>query len=290
MSGTVTIGSDRLRAEIAPLGAELQRLTDADGRELLWDGDPAFWASRAPILFPIVGTLRDDRFLHEGRTYSLPRHGFARRREFAVVAQSADSVTFRLDSDDATRAVWPFDIRLDMRFTIAGAAIEMRAIVTNLSDAAMPTSFGFHPALRWPLPGGGRREDHAIVFDRPEPEPIRRLDPDGLIDAVPLPSPVDGRRLALSDELFAYDALIFDRPASRRLVYGVEGTTQIAVDYEGMPALGLWSKPGAGFVCIEPWQGYADPADASGDIADKPGTISIAAGETRDFAMTISIL
>lgn len=286
----VTIASGRLRAEISPLGAELQRLTDSDGRDYLWDGDPAYWGSRAPILFPIVGTLRGDQFRHDGRDFALPRHGFARRREFGIVQQDDAGVTFRLESDEATRSVWPFDFRLDMRFAIAGAAIEMRASVTNLSVEAMPTSFGFHPALRWPLPGGAARADHAILFDAPEPAPIRRLDPNGLIDFVPLPSPVDGRRLPLCDELFAYDALIFDRPASRRLVYGAEGATQVAVEYPGMPALGLWSKPGAGFVCIEPWQGHADPAEASGDLADKPGTVSLAGGETRDFAMTIRIL
>jgi len=290
MSGLVTIASDRLSAQIAPQGAELQRLTDGEGRELLWDGNPAVWAGRAPILFPIVGMLRDDHFRYDGQDYSLPRHGFARRRDFAIVEQGPASATFRLEADDATRAAWPFEFRLDMRFTITGVAIAMRAIVTNLSDKPMPTSFGFHPALRWPLPGGGAREDHAVLFDEPEPAPIRRLDAKGLIDPVPMPSPVDGRRLALSDALFAFDALIFDRPVSRRLVYGADGATRVAISYDGMPALGLWSKPGAGFLCVEPWQGYSDFADSSGDIADKKGTVTLAAGGTRDFAMTIALL
>ncbi|WP_327196198.1 aldose epimerase family protein [Sphingomonas sp. SRS2] len=118
------IQSDRLTAEISPDGAELRRLTDAAGRDWLWDGDPTFWSGRAPILFPIVGTLGGDRFRWHGREYTLPRHGFARRRGFALVDHDADGLVLRLDADDATRAVWPFDFTLDMIFTVRGATLD----------------------------------------------------------------------------------------------------------------------------------------------------------------------
>jgi len=153
----------------------------------------------------------------------------------------------------------------------------------------MPASFGFHPALRWPLPGGGARADQAILFDEDEHAPIRRLDADGLLAPDPRPTPVDGRKLTLHDDLFVEDAMIMDRIASRRLMYGAPGGTQIVVDFANMPQLGLWSKPGAGFLCIEPWQGYADPAGYDGDIADKPGVSAIGPGAQRTFEMGISV-
>jgi len=290
MAEPIRISTPVLAAEISPVGAELQRLTAGDGGELLWDGDPAVWSGRAPILFPIVGTVRNDQYRYNGETYALPRHGFARRRTFALAEEAADSVTLRLESDDLTRAVWPFEFRLDMRFAIDGGRLAMTAHITNHSDRPMPASFGFHPALRWPLPGGGAREDHRILFEQPEPQAVRRLDSNGLLDPEPRRSPVDGKCLALSDDLFVDDALIFDRMASRRLIYGAPGARQVAVDYAGMPSLGLWSKPGAGYVCIEPWQGYSDPAGFAGDITEKPGITPIDPGRTHDFTMGIALV
>jgi galactose mutarotase-like enzyme len=289
MAAVHRIASDRLTAEISEAGAELQRLTDAAGRDWLWDGDPAFWAGRAPILFPIVGTLNRDRFRWQGETYGLPRHGFARRRDFALVEQDRDGLILRLESDAATRAVWPFDCALDMIFTVRGATLTMTARVTNRGDAAMPASFGFHPALRWPLPGERGKTGHVIRFDRPEPAPVRRLDADGLLDPEPRPSPVQGDLLGLDDGLFAEDALIFDRLESRRLTFEGPGGSRATVDFDGMPHLGLWMKPGAGYLCIEPWQGFSDPAGFHGEIDEKPGMVTIAPGAQRLFTMAIAI-
>jgi galactose mutarotase-like enzyme len=289
VTDVIHIGSSALGADIALLGAELQRLTDGQGRDLLWDGDPAFWSGRAPILFPIVGTLRDDHFRYGGEDYSLPRHGFARRRTFTVIDHQADQVVLRLESDDATLAAWPFTFTLDIRFAVEGSRIGLSAEVTNHGDQPMPASFGFHPALRWPLPGGGARADHVIRFDRDEPAPIRRLDSNGLLDPEPRPTPIKGKELALSDDLFVEDALILDRIKSRRLTYGGHSGSCLAVDFAGMPELGLWSKPGAGFLCIEPWHGFADPAGFDGDITAKPGIRMIAPGQCHIFEMGIAI-
>lgn len=283
------IASERLTAEISEDGAELRRLTDAAGRDWLWDGDPAFWAGRAPILFPIVGTLRGDRFRWQGQVHGLPRHGFARRRRFSVVARDADGLVLRLEPDETIRAVWPFDHILDMIFTVRGATLSMTARVTNTGEQPMPASFGFHPALRWPLPGESGKAGHVIRFDRPEPGPVRRLDGDGLLDPRPRPTPVEGDRLALDDSLFSEDALIFDRLESRRLTFEGPRGARVTVDCPGMPHLGLWMKPGASFLCIEPWQGHSDPSDFTGPIDEKPGMVMIAPGESRLFTMAITI-
>ncbi|ATE63178.1 aldose 1-epimerase family protein [Rhizorhabdus dicambivorans] len=289
MAAVHRIGSDRLTAEICETGAELQRLTDAAGRDWLWDGDPAFWTGRAPILFPIVGTLNRDRFRWRGESHGLPRHGFARRRDFTLAERDGDALVLRLDPDEATRAVWPFDCSLEMIFTIRAATLTMTARVTNSGADPMPASFGFHPALRWPLPGEQGKAGHVIRFDRPEPALVRRLDADGLLDPEPRPTPIEGDTLRLDDGLFAEDALILDRLESRRLAFEGPAGTRATIDFQGMPHLGLWTKPGAGYICIEPWQGHSDPAGFHGEIGEKPGMVMIPPGGQRLFSMAITI-
>ena len=283
----VQIASDRLSAAICPLGAELQWLKDADGRDLLWDGDPAFWTGRAPILFPVVGVVRDGVIRVNGRAYPMAKHGFARRRTFALVDQSATAATFRLEADAETLAAYPFRFRLDLRFAIEGAALSIGAELSNPMDRPLPASFGFHPAFRWPLPGSGDRSEHRVMFDQAEAAPNRRIGGDGLLRAAPEPTPVDGRTLALADSLFEDDALIFDRLSSRGLTYGPPSGPSLRVEFPGMPLLGIWTKPGAGFLCIEPWQGIADPTGYGGEYRDKPGVIEVAPGATQVFAIWI---
>lgn len=289
MAAVHRIASDRLTAEISESGAELVRLSDSAGRDYLWNGDAAFWTGRAPILFPVVGSLNGDRFRWRGREYSLPRHGLARRRDFDLVEHGDDGLVLRLEADDTTRAAWPFDFRLDMSFALRRTILTMAGRVTNRGDDPMPTAFGFHPALCWPLPGAPDKAGHVIRFDRPEPAPVRRLDADGLLDPARRPTPVEGDMLRIDDRLFVEDALILDALASRRLTYSGPGTACVAIDFPDMPHLGLWMKPGAGFLCIEPWQGHSDPADLDGELDAKPGMLWIAPGESRDFAMAITI-
>lgn len=285
----ITITSGDLSADVSPIGAELHRLDDATGNALLWDGDPAWWASHAPMLFPIVGELSEGRFLHRGRSWNLQRHGFIRTTEFALVHRSAASVTLRLESNEATRAMWPFEFRLDITHTLTGSTLTTTAVVTNTGDETMPTAFGFHHAFRWPLPWGGPRDAHTIRFAQPEPAPIHRIDAAGLVRPEPLPTPVVGDVLHLDDELFRDGVLIFDRPGSRSLVYAGASGSRLRIDHPGMPHLGIWTKPGAGYVCIEPWQGYADPVGAPGEIAQKPGSIALAPGAQATFTMAVTL-
>lgn len=282
----IAIASDRLSAEIAPLGAELQSLK-CDGEELLWSGDPAWWAGRAPILFPMIGRLPDGRYRLDGREYALAKHGFARRSRFAVVEQTLDAATFRLQDDAETRAAWPFPFRLDLRFAIAAARLEITATVANTGDRDMPFSFGFHPAFRWPLPGAGARDRHVMRFAEPEPVPIRRAGPDGLLTSASHPTPVADRTLELSDALFSNDAIIMPDIASRSLDYGVPGRSGLRIGWDGLPDLGIWMKPGADYVCVEPWAGYPAPEGFADELWDKPGIMRLAPGEERRFTMWV---
>src|SRR5688572_20509122 len=175
MPDSVSIASEKLGATISSLGAELQRLHTAAGEELLWDGDPAVWAGRSPLLFPIVGGVRDDRIKVGGRPYPMARHGFARTSTFELIDAQAARCTWRLRPTDETLKRYPFAFRLDVAYALEDDRLTLRATVANEGDGAMPGSFGFHPAFRWPLRPDLPREQHEVRFERPEPAPIRRL-------------------------------------------------------------------------------------------------------------------
>lgn len=285
----VRIASGAMTAEISPFGAELQTLATHDGLQLQWNGDPLFWGGRAPLLFPVIGMLNQGTYRHEGQTYAMPKHGFARHSRFEVATCSADTAQLRLAASDATRAIYPFEFRLDVTFSVSGSTLRTTATVANLGHEAMPASFGFHPAFRWPLPFGADRAVHRIVFAEPEPAPVRRFDRNGLLLADPFPSPVAGNTLQLRDDLFVDDALILDRLHSRSLRYGAPSGPQLQVGFEGLPTLGIWTRPGAGFICIEPWHGSSDPVGFTGDIREKPGIFLVAPGAAKSLAMTITL-
>lgn len=285
----VTIGSDRLTAAIDPLGAELTSLTDADGCELMTDADPAFWTGRAPILFPIVGALNGGSYALDGQRYPLPQHGFARKMAFETLEAAGGRARFRLVDSDATRAVYPFAFALEMMFALDGATLAMTATLANTGDRDLPASFGFHPAFAWPLPYGRDRAGHRIVFERDEPARLNRIE-DALVGPADRASPLLGRMLALRDDLFADDALVWSGIESKRLRYGADDGPQLDIAFPGAPMLGIWTRPGARFVCVEPWWGQADPVGFSGEIWDKPGMMRLAPGERSDFAMTVTLV
>jgi galactose mutarotase-like enzyme len=161
--------------------------------------------------------------------------------------------------------------------------------IRNLGSQDMPASFGYHPAFRWPLPFGGDRSSHTIEFETDEPDPVRRIDTAGLLTPAPLPTPIEQRRLVLSDELFQNDVLILDRVRSGSVSYGGATGPRLRIGLEGAPILGLWSKPGAQFICIEPWHGITDPIGFAGDFKDKPGVFIVAAGQEMAVPMTITL-
>ncbi|MFT4027809.1 MAG: aldose 1-epimerase family protein [Novosphingobium sp.] len=290
MTELISIAAADLTARINPLGAELWSLTDAQGREWMTDADPAFWTGHAPLLFPIVGALSDGELRLGRERYALPRHGFARTSRFDLVAQGEDQVRFRLSDSPATRAAYPFAFALDMAFRLDGRTLAMAATVSNPGDEPLPFSFGYHPAFAWPLPGAADKAAHRIVFAEAEPQPLRRLDGQtGLVEPERIASPVEGRTLSLSAELFANDALIWDDLHSRSLGYGVPGGASLDIAFPDTPMLGIWQKPGANYLCIEPWQGIADPLGYAGDFRDKPGVVTLPPGGQRTFRMDVTV-
>ena len=283
----VKLKSTLLSAEIAPLGAELVALRDAKGGDLLFNGDPAYWTGRAPLLFPIIGRLPGDVLLHQGVSYPMLQHGFARRRTFTLLSATEDAATFALDADDETRKQYPFEFSLRVTYTLLEATLAITATVGNPGAEPLPASFGFHPAFAFPLPYGGTKADHRLIFDKQEVETIHRP-VGGLFSTATEANPaVDGIIELDDDTLFERDALIFQHVRSHHIRYGVPGEPGLEVDFEGMPQLGLWGKPGAPFVCIEPWYGHASPEGEGGEFTDKPGLSHIPPGGEKSFAMSV---
>jgi galactose mutarotase-like enzyme len=291
MTDLIAIASNALTARINPLGVELWSLTDPQGREYMTDGDPAFWTSHAPILFPIVGELNGGQYRLDGRTYPLGRHGFARKSRFEVIEASDAAARFRLTDSEETRAVYPFAFVLTLAFVLEDATLHVEATVANPDDAALPFSLGFHPGFAWPLPGGADKSAHVVSFAEAEPEPIRRIaQPSGLLLPDPFWSPVDGHHFIPHASLFEADAMIWDKLSSRAVTFGASGGAQVALAFPDTPMLGIWQKPGAPFLCLEPWQGIADPEGFDGDFREKPGVISLPPGAEKRLRMDVSVI
>jgi galactose mutarotase-like enzyme len=283
-----TLCNDVMTATVTAEGAELCSLKNAGGIELLWQAGPA-WPRHAPLLFPIVGRLKNDELRHGGKIYPMTQHGFARDHRFKWVQREPTSCTLLLVDDAATRARYPFAFRLSATYRLDGADLDISLEIANTGDEMLPASVGAHPAFNWPLLPGLAKEDYALVFSAEEPMPIRRLK-DGLLRAAPEPTPVRGNRLALSEQLFDDDAIIMDRPASASVRFAAQGGPQVEVSWQGFRELGIWSKPaGAAFLCIEPWHGFASPVDFDGEFKDKPGLMHIARGDSRSLNYRIRI-
>jgi galactose mutarotase-like enzyme len=285
----ITLRSPLLEARIDPKGAQLSSLSDAQGRDYLWNGDPGVWAGRAPILFPIVGALQGGQYRIGNRHYSLSRHGFARGSDFAVVNTTPTTAVFRLNSSASTLALYPFPFQLDIEYRIEGSTLSVIGSLRNEGSDRMPASLGYHPGFLWPLAVGQPRAMHSIEFEHEEPAPIRRIDAQGLLSPQSQPTPIVGRKLILTDDLFQQDVIILDTFTSRRVVYGAETGPRIEVAFPTARYLGIWTKPGAPFICIEPWQGITDPAGFEGDLFAKPGIFVIEPGATHSFGMTIGL-
>ena len=283
----IEIGNELLRVAVSPLGAEMQEIVTRDGASWLWDGDAAFWAGRSPVLFPMVGKAPDDHISVDGQRYPMGQHGFARRSEFALVDQGSDFCRFDLQSSLSSRTVYPFDFVLSIEHRVVGRAVQVTAEVTNEGDSVMPFGIGFHPAFVWPLPGC-EGQSHSVGLDNGGAPALVRLS-GGLVRAEPLPSPFVNGTLSLAHDLFADDAMLFPQGAGAGLRYGTADKA-IHFTWENLPNLALWSKPGAPFICLEPWHGTAAEVGGSDDLAQRPYGEVLGPGATGRYGFKAELV
>ncbi len=284
-----TIESHLLRATIQPKGAELTSLFHK-GHQLdyLWDADPAFWAKHSPVLFPVVGALKDETYLLGGKAYRLPRHGFARDSMFAVEQQEFDRISFLLKDSEATQSVYPYTFEFRIMYAVVEDSLAVSYKVTNNGKEPMYFSVGGHPAFKLPLVPGTSYADYFLRFDQVEQAGRWPIVSAGLLATNDVPLLQDTDRLPLTKSLFAKDALVFKKLKSTRVSLLTDKFSRgLTVDFPGFPFLGIWAAKDADFICIEPWCGIADPIDTDQDFTRKEGINKLDAGAT--FTRTWSV-
>ena len=296
MSEIISISSNSLTASIDTIGAQLMNLSKGES-EYLWQGDSNWWPRRAPILFPIVGVLKDGEAESAEGTISLARHGLARLNQFEVVEQSPSSVTLRLKSTEETREAYPYDFELKLIFSVAGDTLTQTYEVTNPANVVLPFTLGAHPAFNIPIPGveAASLDQYHLLFTRSWTSYGPSITDEGLCDyTTPQKLIVNSDTLPLSWELIDREKTITleDVPDRRiTLAANVEASSEahgIQMDFEGFDYLGIWSAaPGCPFVALEPWCGIADTVDTDGVFEHKPGIISLEPGQS--IAKTLNI-
>lgn len=276
---TITLSHSDLELRVATLGAEMTSLS-CGGHDFLWNAGPA-WPRHAPVLFPIVGRLKDDTAFIQGRPYRLTQHGFARDMEFTIENQSASEAVLRLTHTDQTLKQFPFRFVLQIEYSLWKDGITVRYVVTNEDSSVMWFSIGGHPAFACP-PGNG---PYRLEFDRDDTAERYFLDQglqSGRRERMPT-SPLE-----ITPSLFDQDALIFKNLHSKAVTLTTAaGQRVLTLSFEGFPYFGVWSKPGAPFVCLEPWFGVADSQDAQVPFESKEGIMALETG--RSFVCQYSI-
>jgi galactose mutarotase-like enzyme len=276
-----TIENYLLKVSINAKGAELQSIFHKTHQlEYMWNGDPTFWAKRSPILFPIVGTLKNDEYFYNNKSYKLGRHGFARDMEFEIENQTGDSISFLLRSNETTLQHFPFQYELIIKYSIEKDNLTVTYIVKNISEGDMYFSIGGHPAFKVPLVEGTEYSDYYLEFNKDEILPRWPISPEGLIEKNPEPFLQSGNILQLNKQLFYKDALVFKHSASTMISLLSNKTKHgLHFNFSGFPYLGIWAAKNAGFVCIEPWCGIADSVDSNQQIINKEGINKLDVGE-----------
>lgn len=265
-------------AQINEIGAELKSFK-ASGRQMVWQTIPAIWNSSAPVLFPFVGLVRNNKYSFDGKEYEMGKHGFVRNKKFAVTEKTQSSVKFSISSNEETLKIYPFKFEFSVKFSIVSEdKLLVEYEVKNSDNKEMFFSLGSHPAIDLPLKDSCH-EDYYIEFEQPETIYLYKLI-DGLLERLKTPFMTNEKVVKLSKHIFDDDALIFTGIKSRFAYLKNDKTGRcVRVCFGGAPDLGIWAKPGADYVCIEPWFGYNDPADFKGTLEQKPGIIGLEQGK-----------
>ena len=286
-----TIENKKLKVEIASLGAELMSVkSKADDCEYLWQGDAKYWASRACVIFPICGRLVDGCYTYEGKKYEMNLHGFARKREFTMVDQKADSITFELCADDETRAMYPFEFTFRVTYTLDGNKLLNSFTVVNNGEKVLPYAVGGHPGFNVPLDKNDKFEDCYLVFgEKCEPETFL-LAPSCMLSGETAPFKLKcGTRLPLTHDLFDNDAIFLKNTAKSITIKSRNSKKSLTVEFADFDYVGLWHamKSDAPFLCIEPWTGLPATDGKQDDFATKQAMKYLDGGKSAKYEFTI---
>ena len=261
----ITLSNNKISASINTIGAELIRL-EKDNQNYIWTVNETYWNKTSPILFPIVGRLKNDAYTIADKKYELPRHGFARNFEFQILNQTENSVVFVLESNSETLKNYPFEFKLQLEYELDGNELKMKYSVENRSEVTMPFSIGAHPAFAIE----DSFSDYSLQFNEAEEFVSYELENEQFNNSFRKINSENGQ-INLNYSLFEKDALVFKHLKSNELILLNKNKPVLSVQFEGFPYLGIWTKPNAPFLCIEPWCGLADNVNHNGNIFEKEG-------------------
>jgi galactose mutarotase-like enzyme len=286
----IVLRSEKLKVEISEQGGELISVVRCDDNiEFIWTGDSDYWGRHAPILFPIVGKVKDNQYRIGDKSYKLGQHGFARDRIFEVIKKGDNKVILSLKWDQASLEIYPYKFNLKMIYELKDSKLLISYIVENLDEQTIHFSIGAHPGFNCPLLPGEVMEDYYFEFEQNETCSVTPVTGEGYMLHDQIPFLNAERKIPLNPKLFHRDALIFEDLSSKKI--SLKSNTndhKITMNFDGFPLLGLWSKPsGAPFVCIEPWFGHCDYEDFTGDFRDKSGIIALNKEGSFDCAYSI---
>lgn len=279
---TTTISNSILTAQIKHLGAELFSLKSNQDKEYIWEGNPTFWGKHSPILFPIVGSLKNNSYSYNQKKYQLNRHGFAREMEFELIKKTEESATFSLISTVETKKVYPFDFELQICYSLDENKLNIDYKVINKTETTMPFAIGAHPAFALP----GHFEEYNLEFQQDESLKYHLLE-EGLISNTTNEIQLDNKQLGLNYHLFENDALVFKTLESKSITILKNETPILKVNFTDFPNLGIWTVVNAPFLCIEPWFGYSDTLNEYDDFCKKEAIQLL--GENKFFESNYSI-
>ena len=286
-----TLQNTHILVEVNTKGAEILQFRNLyKTQEVLWKPDLNFWNRTAPLLFPVVGKLKNDQFKYEGKLYSMKQHGFARDAEFAVIQQTDTHLHLQLKSNQETKSQYPFDFQLDVKYTISGHRLQAENTITNMGEVTMPVSFGAHPGFSIQLPVDTCKIIiHREGKENPTQEILQRhLISDGLYTGETEEVQVKNGEIQLSENYFQQDAIVFKNEDITGMSLVQNGELIARLDAETAPYWGIWKKPDAPFVCIEPWWGIADHSQNELDLLTKEGIHLLAKKEVHSIFYDIS--
>lgn len=268
-----SIENERISVSVSEKGAELQSFFDKrSGTEYMWSGDPDFWGKKSPVLFPIVGTLKDNKYFFYHKSYELPRHGFARDKEFLLKEKTEKSLLFSITNDESTFSVYPFEFEFLIKYEIDGGELSVTYIIKNTSSETIFFSVGGHPAFKVPMFEGDEYSDYKLVFESKETVPRWPISKDGLIETSPTPFLDNSDTIALTKDLFQKDAIVLKNLKSDSVkLISAKTNSGINFNFAAFPYLGIWAAKNADFVCIEPWCGIADSVNSNQTLVNKEG-------------------
>jgi galactose mutarotase-like enzyme len=291
-SDVISLSNDELEVKIQKVGAEICSIKKTGSNaEYIWQADPNIWGSHAPVLFPIIGSLKNNEFLFEGETYSLPKHGFIRNNPYLqILEKTADSLSLGLEYSAESLKQYPFKFKFSIKFQIVGRTLEVSHEIVNIDDKPLYFSIGGHPAFNTKFSEDDRYEDYFLEFDSKVNLHSNLLSKDGLISEETKLIVEDNYILQLHSNIFDNDALIFQDITSKKVsLKSLKYEEILSVSYSDFKDLGIWAKPGAPFVCIEPWLGIADLANTDREFTTKKGINKLMPSQQFNASYSIEI-